>query len=75
LSFGIIGMQRCWSPAINKLKKEGYVIESGNQEEVDEFKGEYGIEALANVHIIKKSEDAILPSGIIFEFGSAKVLE
>jgi len=51
------------------------VIESGDQEEVDEFKGEYGIEALANVHIIKKSEGAILPSGIIFEFGSAKVLE
>lgn len=62
-------------PAINKLEKEGYVVESGDQEEMDEFKEEYGIEALANVHIIKKSEDAILPSGIIFEFESVKVLE
>jgi len=62
-------------PAINKLENEGYVVESGDQEEMDEFKEEYGIEALANVHIIKKSEDAILPSGIIFEFESAKVLE
>ncbi|MDY0011252.1 MAG: hypothetical protein RBR96_05890 [Candidatus Izemoplasmatales bacterium] len=62
-------------PAINKLENEGYVVESGDQEEMDEFKEEYGIEALANVHIIKKSEDAISPSGIIFEFESAKVLE
>ena len=62
-------------PAINKLENEGYVVESGDQEEMDEFKEEYGIEALANVHIIKKSEDATLPSGIIFEFESAKVLE
>jgi hypothetical protein len=74
LALALLGCNAA-GPAINKLEKEGYVVESGDQEEMDEFKEEYGIEALANVHIIKKSEDALLPSGIIFEFESAKVLE
>jgi len=61
--------------AERRLENEGFVLESADQEETDEFIEEYDIEGFKNIHFIYNDSNSVIPIGIIVEYKSKNALK
>jgi hypothetical protein len=60
--------------AERRLEREGYVVESGEEEEVSNELSQYGIEDIANIYLVYDGEDDDIPNAIIVEYDSQDAL-
>lgn len=56
--------------AERRLEAEGYVVESGQEDEVSSQLNEFGIEDIKNIYIVYEDEDDTIPNAIIVEYDS-----
>lgn len=60
--------------AERRLEREGYVVESGEEEEVSNELSQYGIEDIANIYLVYDGEDDDIPNAIIVEYDNQDAL-
>lgn len=73
-SFLLLGCDAA-KTAERRLEDEGYIVESGNEEEVSNELSQYGIEDIENIYFVYDDEDANVPNAIIIEYSSQAALE
>lgn len=74
LGFLLVGCDAART-AENRLEDEGYVVESGDEEEVSNELAQYGIEDIKNIYFVYDGEDDDIPNAIIVEYDSQAALE
>lgn len=73
-SFLLIGCSAA-KTAENRLEDAGYIVESGDEEEVSNELAQYGIEDIKNIYFVYDGEDDDIPNAIIVEYENEQALE
>ncbi|MFO7968738.1 MAG: hypothetical protein R6U15_01330 [Candidatus Izemoplasmatales bacterium] len=73
-SFLLIGCNAA-KTAQNRLEDAGYIVESGDEDEVSNELSQYGIENITNIYLVYDDEDDSIPNAIIVEYESEEALE